>query len=359
MTMSAGVSMLVGRKMALSQSNVMQNVLDQSDFISLKQTLKDIFFWTFAIELTGSIILSARFYVLLKVSVFRSLFLGFFHSISAFCNAGFSVFSDSFVSLSVDPVVNLTIIGLIISGGIGFTVISALNGFFTGYSQRKLSCHVHMVVLTTIFLIILGTIVIFALEFKSPEMSNFSFNQKILVSLFQSVTTRTAGFNTVDFAKLGTSTLFFMCLLMFIGASPGSTGGGVKTTTLATILLFLDATMRGKSQVTYRGRTITYDTVLKAFLVTAISAGLVFIYSFLLILLEDKPVINLLFEAFSAFATVGLSTGITGSLCSASKILIITLMFIGRIGPLTMALSIRTQSNTGKFSYPETKLLVG
>lgn len=359
MTLSAGVSLFIGKKMAMSQSSVMKDVLDQSDIKSLKETLNGIFKWTFIIELIGAIILTIRFYVLKQCSLDQAFYLGIFHSISAFCNAGFSIFNDSFMRVATDPVINITIMCLIITGGLGFTVFGALNAFLAGYGKKRVCSHVSMVLKTTLFLIIAGTLVIFILEFNSPSTQGMSLYGKFITSLFQSVSTRTAGFNTVDFSLLKTSTLFFMAFLMFIGASPGSTGGGIKTTTFATILLFLDSKMRGKNEVTFRGRSIPSEVVLKAFLITAISAGIIFVYTFLLILLENKPLIKIIFEVFSAFATVGLSTGITGDLCDLSKLLIISLMFIGRIGPLTLALSIHTQGSKANLRYPETRILVG
>ena len=213
--------------------------------------------------------------------------------------------------------------------------------------------------MVSFILIIVGAIFILALENDTMPMHNLSTFDKIMAALFQSVSTRTAGFNTIDLTCLKTSTLFFMCILMFIGASPGSTGGGIKTTTFATLFLFVKAKLKGQSQVNVRGRRIPDETILKSFLIVALSASLVALFTFLMILTEEHQLIQIIFEVISAFATVGLSTGITPQLTATGKLLIIVLMFIGRTGPVTMALSITSQSSRVSIQYPETRVLVG
>ncbi|NCB40434.1 MAG: Trk family potassium uptake protein [Erysipelotrichia bacterium] len=359
MTLSAGISLIAGKKMAMSQTSMMQEMLDLSDVSSLKSALKSIFLWSFLIEAIGAVILSTRFYILTKCCLADAVFTGIFHSISAFCNAGFSTFSDSLMGFNGDPVINFTIMGLIVTGGLGFVVLSSISVFLRGARNQRMNTHAYMVLTVSILLIFAGTLIIFVLEADSPVMSNLSISEKIMAALFQSVSTRTAGFNTIDFSSLKTSTLFFMSMLMFIGASPGSTGGGIKTTTFATLILFMRTKLRGETQVSLRGRGIADETILKAFLIVAISAILIFTFVFLLILTENHDLIKIIFEAFSAFATVGLSTGITSALTTSGKLLIIVLMFIGRTGPLTMALSITAQGIRSGIRYPDTRILVG
>ncbi len=359
MTLSAGISLIAGKRMGMTHTSLMQEVLDLSDMNSLKSALKDIFLWAFLIELLGAIIMGIRFYVLTGCCASDAAFSGVFHSISAFCNAGFSIHSDSLVGFNGDPIINFTVMGLIITGGLGFTVLGSLNLFFRGARNQKLNTHTWLVLTVSLILILVGALVIFVLEHQSPCMSTLSLSEKFMAALFQSVSTRTAGFNTIDFSSLKTSTLFFMSFLMFIGASPGSTGGGIKTTTFATVFLFVRAKLKGKTQVNVRGRRIPDETILKAFLIVAISATLVSFFAFMLILTEEHGLIQVIFEVVSAFATVGLSTGITPALSVSGKLLIIVLMFIGRIGPLTMALSITTQGSRVSIQYPETRVLVG
>jgi trk system potassium uptake protein len=359
MTFSAGVALLLGKRMNLTQSSVLENVLDQSDVQSLRRILASIFGWTLVIEGAGFLILGIRLRMLLDIPWSEALSVGFFHAISAFCNAGFSTFADSLCGFVGDPILNLTVMILIILGGLGFSVLGAATLLLSGGPRRPPNIHVRIVLVTTAVLIVVGTAMILLLEGHSPTMKAMPFGQKVLVSLFQSVTTRTAGFNTIDIGALSTGTLFFMTLLMFIGASPGSTGGGIKTTTFATMLLFLDAKMKSQDDPVVLYRRIPTETVLRAFLITAISAGLVALFTFLLLTTEEKPLMEVLFEVVSAFGTVGLSTGLTGSLTPAGQLLIVCLMFVGRIGPLTLALSIRSQPTLGTIRHPETRVMVG
>lgn len=359
MTLSAGISLIAGKRMGMTHSSLMQEVLDLSDLVSLKSALHDIFLWAFLIELCGAIVIGLRLYILKDCCISEAAFSGIFHSVSAFCNAGFSTYADSLMGFQSDPVLNFTIMGLIITGGLGFTVLGSLNSFLRGAKNQRLNTHTWLVVAVSFILITVGTIFILALEYDTAPMHNLSTFDKVMAALFQSVSTRTAGFNTIDFTGLKTSTLFFMCILMFIGASPGSTGGGIKTTTFATLFLFVRAKLKGQSQVNIRGRRIPDETILKSFLIVAISASLVALFTFLMILTEEHQLIQIIFEVISAFATVGLSTGITPQLTVWGKLLIIFLMFIGRTGPLTMALSITSQSSRISIQYPETRVLVG
>jgi len=359
MTLSAGISLIAGKRMGMTHSSLMQEVLDLSDLVSLKSTLHDIFLWAFLIEFCGAIIISLRLYILKSCCISEAVFSGIFHSISAFCNAGFSIYPDNLMGFQSDPVINFTVMGLIVTGGLGFTVLGSINSFLRGAKNQRLNTHTWLVVVVSFILIIVGAIFILALENDTMPMHNLSTFDKIMAALFQSVSTRTAGFNTIDLTCLKTSTLFFMCILMFIGASPGSTGGGIKTTTFATLFLFVKAKLKGQSQVNVRGRRIPDETILKSFLIVALSASLVALFTFLMILTEEHQLIQIIFEVISAFATVGLSTGITPQLTAIGKLLIIVLMFIGRTGPVTMALSITSQSSRVSIQYPETRVLVG
>ncbi len=359
MTLSAGVSMLVGKRMGLSERSLLQNVLDATDLTSLRGTLRDILGWTILIEVTGALILGVRFHMILGGSISQAVYLGIFHSVSAFCNAGFALFSDSLMGFSWDPVINLTICALITLGGLGFVVLATLNAYLLGRKKTPIDVHSLLAVVTSIILSLGGAALILALESNSPAMAHLNFPEKILAAFFQSVTCRTAGFNTIDIGMMRAGSLFFMVFLMFVGASPGSTGGGIKTTTFATLLIALDTQMKGLSEIVIRERTIPRDTVLKAFLITGISVGLVTLYTFLLLLTEDQPLTQILFEVVSAFGTVGLSANLTPQLSSIGRLLIISMMFIGRVGPLTLALTVRKPPSGGEIGYPTGRVLVG
>lgn len=359
MTLSAGISLLAGKRLRMSERSLMQSVLDQADLAGLRKILLDILRWTFIIEAAGALILGFRFHSILSCSVRRAAYLGVFHAVSAFCNAGFALFSDSLMSFAWDPIICFTVMGMIVTGGLGFAVLGVMNAWLLGIRRGPADVHVRLVILTTLFLIVIGTAFIYFLEFNAPSMQQLNGPEKLMAALFQSITTRTAGFNTIDIGIMRSSSLFLMVILMFIGASPASTGGGIKTTTLAVMLLALDAQMQGKNEVTVYERVIPADIVLKSFLITAISASLVAIYTFLLSLTEDQDLIKILFEAASAFGTVGLSANLTPSLSPLGQLLIISLMFIGRIGPLTLALSVRALVKRGDVRYPTTRVLVG
>ncbi len=359
MTLSAGAAFLIGKRLGMTERAVLQNVLDATDLAALRDTLRDILKWTLVIEGTGAAILTFRFRVLLDLPLPTSLYFGVFHAVSAFCNAGFALFSDSLMKFVGDPVTNLVIMGLIVTGGLGFTVLSAINGFLRGGKGFRRDVHSLMAITVTIVLIAGGALLILALELPGPAMKDLPWGERLLAAAFASVTARTAGFNTIDYAAMTPGALFLTILLMFIGASPGSTGGGIKTTTAGTMLLALDAEMKGRPEVVVLERTIPPVTVLRAFLITAISGALVAVCTFILVVIEDFPLMNLLFEVVSAFATVGLSTGITAAMSPAGQLVLIFLMYIGRIGPLTWALSIRSTPGAGHVRYPATRLMVG
>ncbi len=360
MTLSAAVSMLLGKRSAMSQQSVMQNVLDQTDLAGLKNLLRDIIFWTFVTEAVGALVLAVRFSQLLAMPLAKAVYYGAFHSVSAFCNAGFALFPDSMMGFAEDGIVNITVIGLIVSGGIGFSVMGVLRAYVTGkYGNKSLDNHTFLVLYTSVALIILGAVSILILESSGLAFQHLTFKGKIYASLFQSVTARTAGFNTVDTSALAVPTAFILIMLMFIGASPGSTGGGIKTTTFAIMVLTLVSQIRGESEVNLRERTVPMDLVLKAFLIAAISGCLIAVYTLLLLITEGKPLTSLLFEVVSAFATVGLSLNFTSQLTTWGRIIIITLMFIGRVGPLTLALSFHNPPRRGDVRYPAMRIMVG
>ncbi|MGD9380656.1 MAG: potassium transporter TrkG, partial [candidate division WOR-3 bacterium] len=315
-----------------------------------------VFKMTFAIEFAGAIILFFRWIFVYKDPL-QTLYLSVFHSVSAFCNAGFSLFSNSLENHLTDPVVNIVVMILIVLGGIGFIVVYEVSRNVTG-EKRILSIHTKLVLVTSTVLVIVGFLLIFFIEFDGA-LVDAPLTGKLWGALFQSVTTRTAGFNTIPIASLSTITLTIIILLMFIGASPGSTGGGIKTSTFAILLLSLGNILRGKENIEVFRRKIPSSIVYKA--MALVVATLLMLVSIFLLLLafEKHPFLPLLFESVSAFGTVGLSTGITPDLTIVGKLLIIILMYGGRIGPLTLGFALTRVLRRGKVEYPEARVMIG
>jgi len=261
-----------------------------------------------------------------------------------------------------DPIIVLTVACLIILGGLGFTVINELYNY---PKQKYLSLHSRMVLKVTAFLIVVGTILVFVLEyFNSNTLLPLSFSGKLMNSFFQSVTTRTAGYNTLLIGELTDASLFIMIILMFIGASPASTGGGIKTTTFGAMLLAVRSTINGEDDVGFISKRISREIVRRAFAITGLAILLVCTVTTILSVTESGHVlgrdfVRILFEVVSAFGTVGLSTGITPDLTPTGKILISMMMFIGRLGPLTIAIALAYRRKKSLFRYPEDRIMVG
>jgi len=363
MTLSAATVMFAGRRLAMKSRALMQSILDESSAQALRKTVRDIFRMTFMIEAVGALILTVRFWQL-DFELGQALWLGVFHSVSAFCNAGFSLFGDSLSSFQDDWVINGVHMLLIILGGLGFAVVTALaasrtwsHGVSTGW--RRLALQIRLVVLVTLTLIVAGTILFFYLEYDR-SLAGLDIGEKLLASLFQSVSFRTAGFNSVDMGEMSRAMMIIACVLMFIGASPGSTGGGIKTSTVAVLFTSIRASMTGRSDVELGKHTVNPKVVTRAISIVAIAFSCLMVGLVLLVMSQpDIPFDALLFEAVSALGTVGLSLGITSELDGVGKTIIIALMFVGRLGPLTIALAVgERQANRG-FRYSEERIVVG
>ena len=283
-----------------------------------------------------------------------------FHSISAFCNAGFALFSNNLSDFKNSIIINTVIPVLIFLGGIGFAAILNIYQYFLK-KDKRLTTTTRIAIKMSIFLIIFGTIITFILEYSNNKtLGTLPFFEKIGAAFFQSVTTRTAGFNTISIAELREPTVFLFVVLMFIGASPGSTGGGIKTTTAGLILFGIVTTIKNKEHLEYNKRRISWKIYNKAMVIVFISIMYVAVVLFLLIWLEDIRVIELGFELVSAFGTVGLSRDLTPQLSSISKLLIMITMFVGRVGPLTITLALSRMKNPkGRYVYPKEDILIG
>jgi trk system potassium uptake protein len=364
LTFSAVFFVILGRGLASKEHDIMQSVFLYAPRRDLGSILKFVFLSTFLYEGAGTLLLWIRFSR--DFSWGEALYKAAFHAISAFNNAGFSLFSDNFVSYQGDPIVNLTVMGLIVAGGIGFIVHYELHMRVFG-KQRRLSVHTKVVLLATGVLIVGGALLFFVFEIDRT-LKDLPWQNRLLASLFQSITPRTAGFNTVDIGLLANETILLMITLMFIGASPGSTGGGVKTTSASLLFLIMWSRLRGREEVSVFNRTIPRELLQRTIsIILAASLSVCFIMSVLLLWAnhggppaESRHLFaEYIFETVSAFATVGLSMNLTPNLNTPQKLAIILMMFAGRVGPLTLAFSLARMTAKRSFTYAEEGVMVG
>ena len=357
MTLATLVALILGKKITLKERLIIKEQLNQETMSGLVKLTKYVILSTFAIEGLGALFLSTRF--IPRYGFIKGLWFSIFHSISAFCNAGFDITGNSIVPFKGDIVVNLTIAFLIIIGGLGFSVyidISRHKRF------NRLSLHSKLVLVITLILIIVGMILFYLIEWDNPgTLEPLNSKERIIASFFQSVVTRTAGFNSIDMSKMKDTTTFIMIILMFIGGSPGSTAGGIKTTTFGAILLTTFTVIRGGRDVVAYKRRIPQEIIYRALTIASIGIFLVTVISMILTISEGANFLDLLFETTSAFATVGLTRGVTPDLTDFGKILIAITMYLGRVGPLTMAFAFakRQKNSIKNYRYSEGNILVG
>ena len=347
MTFSSIIFMVMGKRMTFHERELLK---EERNADSSGVTV-------FVIESVGALILAWEFSK--EMPFDKALFFGVFHSVSAFCNAGFALFSTNLEAYKANPVINLTIAYLITLGGIGFAVISSVIMVIRrGIDRFNLTSKVAIII--SMILTFGGMIVFFVLEYSNPAtLGDLNFFQKILASYFQSVTLRTAGFNTIPLQDLRAATIFICCILMFIGASPGSTGGGIKTTTFGIILFYVIGIVKKRESIEIFNRRLDWEVMNRALAILVLALTYVSVIITLLLIIEDFPVEEIIFEVISAFGTVGLTLGITPELSSISKLLIIVTMFVGRLGPLTFALAIGEDKKKALIKYPKENILVG
>ncbi len=356
MTITTLFALALGKKINLRERLIIQEALNKVDLEGVVKLTKYIIIFTFVTEGTAALLLALYWTSLYGFN--KALYYGVFHAVSAFNNAGFDLFTTSMVRFRGDWLVNIIIMFLIITGGLGFTVIADL--YNNGLKWREYSLHTKLVLAVTAFLLVLGAVGVYVLERDNPAtLKNLPFEEQLLASVFQGVVPRTAGFNSLIIGELRSPTLFLMIILMYIGASPGSTGGGIKTTTFITIVLTVYYRILGREDTSTFNRRIPTDTIFKA--LSVMVAGMLLIISVAIILLaiENKPLEPILFETVSAFGTVGLSTGITSQLTPAGKLLITFMMFTGRVGPMTVAYAIALRKTKTTVRMPEEKIIVG
>lgn len=360
MSFATLLAIFLGKRINLKERILLQESYNQLSLEGIVRLVRNIAIFSFSIEALGAVILFFHWYA--EMGVQKASYYAFFHSVSAFNNAGFDLFGD-FSSLTASPndvILNITIISLIVIGGLGFSVLAEI--YTKGF--KHLSLHSRLVLQTTAALILGGAILIFLLEMNNPQtMGNSNLLTKIFSSFFHSVSPRTAGFNTLPMADLAPATLIMTIVLMFIGGSPGSTAGGIKTTTFTAIIYCLISVLKGREAVTVKEKTLSHSIIKKAFAVSFLAFSWVTFITFLLLLTENASFLQIIFETVSAFGTVGLTMGITPSLSVFGKMAMMLTMFIGRVGLITVILAVIPRNNNAvglsHIKYPEEKIIIG
>lgn len=358
MTFATLIALMLGKKITLKERLVMQEAMNSFSLQGLVKMAKYILAFTFIIQLTGALILSTQFIPIYGLA--EGLYYGVFHSVSAFCNAGFDLIGkfQSLTPFADNSVIILIIAVLIVVGGLGFAVWAEI------YSYKrlgKLSVHTKLVLVSTLALLIVGWILMLVFEAGNPAtLGSMSLKGKLLNSLFASVTPRTAGFNSISTIDMTPAGRFLTIILMFIGGASGSTAGGIKITTFSIIILTIIAIVKGREDTEVFQRRISSDIVRKSFAITTLAAMLVISVTMILTFTEAGTSLEyIIYEATSAFGTVGLSLGLTTELSLLGKIILSFTMYCGRLGPLTLVLALARSNGSNTIRYPEDRVLVG
>jgi trk system potassium uptake protein TrkH len=361
MSMATLFAFLIRKRITLKERLILQEALNQGSMEGIVRLFRKVLLYSLTIEGIAAVLFTTRW--TFDLGFPKALYFGIFHAISFFNNAGFDLFGQitgpfsSLTSYADDFLTNVVSMGLIILGGIGFIVMSDLLEYKT---TKKLSLHSKVVLSMSGLLIVFGAVVIFIFEYTNTRtLGSLNFGGKILASFFQSVTPRTAGANTIDIGAMRQASQFFTIILMFIGASPGSTGGGIKTTTFTILIGAMITMIRGKEDIVIFRFRLAKDRILKAITLVMIALFLVIFVSMVLSTTESAPFLTILFEVTSAFGTVGLTMGLTSDLTILGKIMISLTMFAGRLGPLTLAYALQPKQEKELFRYPEGKITIG
>ena len=361
MTFGVMFAILLGRKIGLRSRLLLQEALSEFTLQGVVRLATRVLMITLSIELAATLVLATKFIPALGWR--QGLWVSFFHAVSAFNNAGFDIFGSingpftSLTTYATDPIVVITLAALFIVGGIGFTVMIDV---VKKRRFRDLVLHSKLVLYTTGILILIGTILIYLLEIHNPQtLGSMSLGSGLMNAFFQAVTPRTAGFNSLTISSMTMASQFVIIILMFIGASPGSTGGGIKTTTFATMIAGMATMLSQRKDVVLYNRKIPAPQISKVFLILVISLGVILLNTFLLCITEQAEFLTIFFEVVSAFGTVGLSMGLTTELSSVGRGIIIVTMFIGRLGPATVAFAIARDRKKTEIGFPEEKIILG
>ncbi|MTI69776.1 MAG: Trk family potassium uptake protein [Firmicutes bacterium] len=360
MTMATLVSFVIGKKITLKDRLIMQEELNQFTLSGLVKLTRYIILSTIIMEGLGALFLSSKFIPVYGVK--KGIWFSIFHSISAFCNAGFDLIGSSMEPFVESYIVNITVTLLVVIGGLGYTVYIDIT---ESRKYKKFSLHTKLVLIISGGLLLVGFILTLFLEFNNPDtLGQLTFKGKILASMFQSVVPRTAGFNSIDMASITNATAFIIIIFMFIGGSPGSTAGGIKTTTVGAIVLGVVSVIKGTDDVEVFKKRINNEIIFRALAVIGIGLSIVVLVTMILSITEkgtDATFLDVLFETVSAFATVGLSRGLTPNLTVIGRLVITVTMFVGRLGPLTMAFAFakKRREKKGRYRYAEERIIVG
>lgn len=357
MTMATLFSLVFKRRISLRDRLLLQEAMNQNTMEGIVRLIRKVLMYSLIIEASAAILFTIRW--AFDMPLGRAFYYGIFHAVSLFNNAGFDLFGEfrSLTGYVDDPLVNFVTMFLIVSGGLGFIVLSELVDF---RRSRKLSLHSKVVLSMTGILIVVGAVVIFVFEFTNAKtMGSLDWSGKIWGSFFQSVTSRTAGANSVDIGALRQASQFIIIILMFIGASPGSTGGGIKTTTFMILVGAVISMIRGRDDLVLFRYRLAQERIFKAVTITMLALFLVIAVAMVLSTTEDASFLSILFETTSAFATVGLSMGLTMDLTDIGKVILCFMMFTGRLGPLTLAYALGPKKGKELYRHPEGKMIIG
>lgn len=349
---------LVGRRLGFRDRLRAAEQMGATEVGGIGHVIRTIVLYSLAVELVGALVLYTRFAPIEGWA--DGAYYALFYSISAFNNGGFSLYSDSLVRFAGDPVVNLTIVALVLIGTLGFLVVMNLVGWFTARRANPLLTNTRIVLWMSAILLVFGIVAFALLEWNNPRtLGPLATADKLVASVFYSTTPRSSGFNTLDYEAMHPATSFITIILMFIGSSPASTGGGIKVTTFFVLALAAWSFVRGRGEPQAFRRRIATETILRALVVTLLSVAMINGALVLLTLTNpDISFLRLFFETVSAFATVGLSMNVTPDLNAAGQIILIGLMYLGRIGPLTFALAFSTSERRRLVSYPAEKSII-
>lgn len=357
------ITFALRRNIGLGQRLLMMQSLSLNDITGVVRLMRHILVGTLIVEGAGAVILSVRFSF--DYGILMGIYKGVFHAVSAMCNAGFDLMGDrgaysGFTSYVADPVVNLTVMGLIVVGGLGFFVWEDLYRHARSRAGlKKLHLHTRLVLSITGILIAVGAVLFFILEKDNPAtMGNLNLWQRAMAALFQAITPRTAGFNTIDQASMTGSSKIITMFLMFIGGSPGSTAGGIKTVTAAVVIINAFVVFRGRQDIRLRGRTLPSAQVQLSSAIAVMGVLIVAMAVLVMTFSEEFSLMEQAFECVSAFGTVGLSLGITPTLGPGSLVLLMVLMYLGRVGIMTLAIAFMSRRQP-KIKYPECRIIIG
>lgn len=361
MSMATLVFILLGKRITLKERLVMQEAMNLNSLQGLVKMVKYVLIFTFSVEIVGAVLFSTQF--IPEFGVAKGIFYSIFHAVSAFCNAGFDLMGNfsSVTAYADNAVIILTISALIVIGGLGFYVWVEI---YNCKGIKRLSLHSRIVIYITLVLIAGGAVFMYIFEMNNPyTIQGMSIKGKFLSSIFASISPRTAGFNSIPLDKMTTAGNFLTIILMFIGGSPGSTAGGIKTATVVVLFMTVVSVVKGREDTEIFQKRISKELVYKSFVITILSLALVIVVTMILSITElpNVPFEYILFEATSAFATVGLSLGLTSKLTFIGKIIIVLTMYAGRVGLLTIILALAKNKNSksGTIKYPEDKILIG